>query len=258
MTTQAENDDNANDNDEEDDEEDPEERGMRCEWKGTTTTDQSGEEEYKDTESQKIQIRQDDEPVGVTKDDQPMAHPDEDEGEDDNPVLKTAGQSQMANPTKEENIAAQDIVPVQARAYSLPVDTGIYQAALRFDRLRNPDRTKEALEYIAKWNEGKKPPEQPIRKVTLKRANVNGSVIAPGISALIPTIKPTVNPRDDNSVPTKSLVNPAPTIAASVTVSTLSERAQEILEKVRKEPFGVYNLAGRAWRKMLPELLDVR
>jgi len=210
-----------------------------------------------------------------------MAHPGEEEGDKENPILKTAGVSQHARPnlTREENLPATDVVPIQARAYSLPIDTGIYQAALRFDKLRNPDRTKEAEEYINAWNEAKKPPEQPMRRVRIrasKKSQVQESTVS-FQNSLIDTIKPTRSPRDNSllaprtsqpqaqedpsSVPTRSVTNTAPAPApmyAAIGASTLSASVSEMLEKTRKEPFGMYNLAGRTWRKMLPELLEIR
>ncbi len=250
---------------------------------GQSHDDYMGSEEGEEEESVRFRIRQDDEPVGVTKDMQPIAHPGEEEEEeketgDENPILKTAKQRANPNPHREENLPS-DVMPIQARAYSLPVDTGIFQAAMRFDKLRNADRTKEAQEYIAAWDKAKKPPEQPLRKVRVRPAKGNfAESTTAAQNSLIRTIEPTMSPRDQtlmkpkptsstqpvqdpSSVPTRSITNTAPAPApmyASSAVTTLTATAAEILEKVRKEPFGMYNLAGRAWRKMLPELLDVR
>ncbi len=193
--------------------------------------------------------------------DSPADKPEEEEEEMENPLLRTAGQGQNvgANPIRaggEEALAGQDIVPVQAAAYSLPVDTGIYQMAMRLDKMRNPDRTKEVQGYIAKWNDAKKPPETPLRKVRVKTGRQTESVMSSGTRTTIPTIQPTISPREE--IRTKSLTNIAPTMYATSTVSTLATNAAELLEKVKSKPFAYWNPAGRAWREMLPQMLDVR
>lgn len=180
--------------------------------------------------------------------------PGEEEDKTENPILKIAGVN------IEQTLGPPDVVPIQARAYSLPIDTGIYRMVLQMDKLRNPDRTQEAQQYIKAWNDAKKPPEVPMRKVRIKTGQTNESIMTPGTKSMIPTLQPTIAPRDD-SVPTKSVTNIAPApapLSAIIRVSTLSATAAEVLEKIRKEPFGYWNPAGRAWRKMLPEMLEVR
>ena len=249
---------------------------------GTGLQDQDGEEEEEEEESKpsikvkasaKLRIRQDDEPVGVTprmksgtdsSDDRPEEEEEED-GVTVNPLLKAA-QRMNPNPIKsggeEESQVNPDVIPIQARAFSLPVDTAIYQGALRFDRLRNPDRTKEAQGYIDAWAKAKEPKKEKLKRVTVKATESKAGVVTSGTRSLISTIQPTISAREDHtSIRTRAQTNESPTrplMQAQSSVNTLSETASDIISKMSKEPFGYWNQAGRAYRKLLPQILDVR
>src|SRR2546426_1966208 len=248
---------------------------------GTGLTDQDGEEEEEEESkpsikvkaSAKLRIHQDDEPVGVTpgmksgtdsSDDRPEEEEEEEDGVAVNPILKAA-QRMNPNPIKaggeEESQVNPDVIPIQARAFSLPVDTAIYQGALRFDRLRNPDRTKEAQGYIDAWAKAKEPKKEKLKRVSVKATESRAGVVTSGTRSLISTIQPTISAREDKGVPLRSVTNPAPTMPlmqAQSSVNTLSETASDIISKMSKEPFGYWNQAGRAYRKLLPQILDVR
>src|SRR5438445_10397740 len=250
---------------------------------GTGLQDQDGEEEEEEEESKpsikvrasaKLRIRQDDEPVGVTpgmksgtdsSDDRPEEEEEEEDGVAVNPILKAA-QRMNPNPIKsggeEESQVNPDVIPIQARAFSLPVDTAIYQGALRFDRLRNPDRTKEAQGYIDAWAKAKEPEKKKLKRVTVKATESKAGVVTSGTRSLISTIQPTISAREDRTtIQTRGQTNTSPTMPlmqAQSSVNTLSETASDIISKMSKEPFGYWNQAGRAYRKLLPQILDVR
>src|SRR2546427_6745718 len=249
---------------------------------GTGLRDQDGEEEEEEEESKasikvkasaKLSIRQDDEPVGVTpgmksgteSSDDPPEEEEEEDGVTVNPLLKAA-QRMNPNPIKsggeEESQVNPDVIPIQARALSLPVDTAIYQGALRFDRLRNPDRTKEAQGYIDAWAKAKEPKKEKLKRVSVKATESTAGVVTSGTRSLISTIQPTISAREDQtSIQTRAQTNESPTrplMQAQSSVNTLSETASDIISKMSKEPFGYWNQAGRAYRKLLPQILDVR
>ncbi len=238
---------------------------------GTGLTDQDEEEE---SEEESFKVKQDDAATGA-KGKNPFEPGEEEEEDSDgmavNPILKTA-QRAIVNPIKsggeEANYRAPpDIVPVQARAFSLPYDTGIYQQALRIDKMRNPDRTKEAQEYIDAWAKAKQPKQPALKRVTVTAEKggdaaraVQESTFTPGTRSLIPTIQPTIAAR---AVPTRAQENLTPTmplIQATAQVSSIGEAAVQALGNVDKEPFNYWNRAGRAWRELINQgkILQVR
>ena len=251
--------------------------------------DSGKEEEESEEETQRI--NQHDEPVGVTpgakagtdsSDDRPEEEGEEEEdGVSVDPLRKVAGQGQhlRANPTKEENtkILFSEAEPIQARAFSLPTNSGILKTLAQ---LATPEKAKEAIEkgdvedlvkaltrpnhtmsrenvaqLLENWNKGKMPKEPKMQKIVIRK---------PGIGQSKDLSIPQARKAPDIAegvVKTKSVTAVAPTMGAS-TISTIpSSRLQELMTEESKRPYtnvSYLNLAKRTWNRAVQELLEFR
>ena len=235
-------------------------------------------------------IKQDDEPVGVTpgmkpgtdsSDDRPEEEEEEEEdGVTTDPVRKMAGQGQNinANPTKEEkgpHVLFSEAEPIQARAFSLPTNSGILAT---LTQLAVPEKAKQAMEQggveelvkaltrpnhtmsrenvaqlIEAWNRGKIPKEEAPRKIVIRKPGIGSSK-----DVSIPDTRP-LPAVAESIVKTKSVTNIAPTMAAT-SVSTLPmSRLEDVLNEEKKRPYSnvsYLNPAKRAWNRAVQELIQ--
>ena len=256
-----------------------------------------GEPDDSRTRTHKQKINQNDEPVGVTpgakagtdsSDDRPEeeeSEEEESEEEEDgvtlDPVRKAAGQGQNlhANPTKEEHtkILFSEAEPVQARAFSLPTNSGILKTLAQ---LATPEKAKEAWEkgdveelvkaltrpnhtmsrenvaqLLENWNKGKTPKEPKTQKILMRKPGIGQSK-----DLSIPQARKAPEVAE-GVVKTKSVTAIAPTMGAS-TISTIpSSRLQELMTEESKRPYSpvsYLNLAKRTWNRAVEELLEFR
>jgi len=245
-------------------------------------SDKSSEEE----ETQRI--RQHDEPVGVTPGAKPGTDSSDDRSEEEeeedgvtiDPIRKMAGQGQHvnANPTKEEKgpqVLFSEAEPIQARAFSLPTNSGILAT---LSQLAAPDKAKAAMEQggveelvkqltrpdntmtrenvaqlIEAWNRGKMPKEEVPRKIIIRKPGIGSSK-----DVSIPDARP-VPEIAESVVRTRSVTNIAPTMAAT-SVSTLpTSRLDDLLSEEKKRPYSnvsYLNPAKRAWNRAVQELIQ--
>ncbi len=248
-------------------------------------SDQSSEEE--EEEMQRLRIKQDDEPVGVTPGAKPGTDSSDDRPEEEeedgvtvDPIRKMAGQGQNinANPTKEEKgpqVLFSEAEPIQARAFSLPTNSGILAT---LSQLATPERAKQAMEQggveelvksltrpdhtmtrenvaqlIEAWNRGKMPKEEAPRKIVIRKPGIGSSK-----DVSIPDARP-VPEVAETVVKTRSVTNIAPTMAAT-SVSTLPmSRLEDVLNEEKKRPYSnvsYLNPAKRAWNRAVQELIQ--
>src|SRR5438132_284781 len=206
---------------------------------------------------------------------------DEEDGVSVDPLRKVAvqGQHLRANPTKEENtkILFSEAEPIQARAFSLPTNSGILKTLAQ---LATPEKAKEAIEkgdvedlvkaltrpnhtmsrenvaqLLENWNKGKMPKEPKMQKIVIRK---------PGIGQSKDLSIPQARKAPDIAegvVKTKSVTAVAPTMGAS-TISTIpSSRLQELMTEESKRPYtnvSYLNLAKRTWNRAVQELLELR
>lgn len=252
-----------------------------------------GEPDDSRSRSHRQKINQNDEPVGVTpgakpgtdsSDDRPEEEEEEEEEEDGvtvDPVRKVAGQGQhmRANPTKEENtkILFSEAEPIQARAFSLPTNSGILKTLAQ---LATPEKAKEAMakgnvedlvkaltrpdhtmsrenvaQLLENWNKGKMPKEPKTQKIVIRKPGIGQSK-----DMSIPQARkaPAIA---EGVVKTKSVTVIAPTMGAS-TISTIpTSRLNELMVEESKRPYSpvsYLNLAKRTWNRAVEELLEFR
>jgi len=233
-------------------------------------------------------IKQHDEPVGVTPGAKPGTdssddRPEEEEEEDGvsvDPLRKVAGQGQNinANPTKEEHapkVLFSEAEPIQARAFSLPTNSGILAT---LSQLAAPEKAKQAMEQggveelvkaltrpdhtmsrenvaqlIEAWNRGKMPKEEAPRKIVIRKPGIGSSK-----DVSIPDARPLPEVAE-SVVKTRSVTNIAPTMAAT-SVSTLPmSRLEDVLQEEKKRPYSAVsylNPAKRAWNRAVQELIQ--
>jgi hypothetical protein len=233
-------------------------------------------------------IKQDDEPVGVTPGAKPGTDSSDDRSEEEeeedgvsvDPVRKVAGQGQNinANPTKEEKgpqVLFSEAEPIQARAFSLPTNSGILAT---LSQLAAPEKAKQAMEQggveelvksltrpnhtmsrenvaqlIEAWNRGKMPKEEAPKKIIIRKPGIGSSK-----DVSIPDARP-VPEIAENVVRTRSVTNIAPTMAAT-SVSTLPmSRLEDVLNEEKKRPWSnvsYLNPAKRAWNRAVQELIQ--
>jgi hypothetical protein len=236
--------------------------------------------------------KEDDEPVGVTpgakpgtdsSDDRPEEEEEEEEedGVSVDPIRKVAGQGQhiRANPTKEEHtkVLFSEAEPIQARAFSLPTNSGILKTLAQ---LATPEKAKEAMEkgdveelvkaltrpnhtmsrenvaqLLENWNKGKMPKEPKTRKIVIRKPGIGQSK-----DLSIPQARKAPDIAEE-VVKTRSVTAVAPTMGAS-TISTIpSSRLQELMTEESKRPYtnvSYLNLAKRTWNRAVQELLEFR
>src|SRR6266566_2176135 len=250
--------------------------------------DMMGPEE---SEEETQRINQHDEPVGVTpgakagtdsSDDRPEEEGEEEEdGVSVDPVRKVAGQGQhlRANPTKEEHtkVLFSEAEPIQARAFSLPTNSGILKTLAQ---LATPEKAKEAMEkgdveelvkaltrpnhtmsrenvaqLLENWNKGKMPNEPKTQKIVIRKPGIGQSK-----DLSIPQARKAPEIAE-GVVKTKSVTAVTPTMGAS-TISTIpSSRLQELMTEESKRPYtnvSYLNVAKRTWNRAVQELLEFR
>ena len=232
-------------------------------------------------------IKQDDEPVGVTPGAKPGTDSSDDRPEEEeedgvtvDPIRKMAGQGQNinANPTKEEKgpqVLFSEAEPIQARAFSLPTNSGILAT---LSQLAAPEKAKQAMEQggveelvksltrpdhtmtrenvaqlIEAWNRGKMPKEEAPRKIVIRKPGIGSSK-----DVSIPDARPLPEVAE-SVVKTRSVTNIAPTMAAT-SVSTLPmSRLEDVLNEEKKRPYSsvsYLNPAKRAWNRAVQELIQ--
>src|SRR6266566_1615006 len=231
--------------------------------RGNTSEQEEGEEEEGEEEEGEEEEGEEEESVSV------------------DPVRKVAGQGQhlRANPTKEEHtkVLFSEAEPIQARAFSLPTNSGILKTLAQ---LATPEKAKEAMEkgdveelvkaltrpnhtmsrenvaqLLENWNKGKMPKEPKTQKIVIRK---------PGIGQSKDLSIPQARKAPDIAegvVKTKSVTAVAPTMGAS-TISTIpSSRLQELMTEESKRPYtnvSYLNVAKRTWNRAVQELLEFR
>ncbi len=238
-------------------------------------SDQAGaEEEEEETQRpRRVRVRQDDSATGSDPSKNPFEpKKKKDDGVTDNPILKTAGQGHNvgANPVKdggeeeeeeeeeEETAFPPDTIPIEGRAFSMPLNAGILQTMARIAGPKNA--TEEQINQLFnQWQKLKQPAEdQSIKKMVVKRVKPLTAAAKDG--SLPSNTRPAPHTRE-SVIRTRSVTNIAPTFAAT-SVSTLPiKRAQELLDEERRKTvnnLSYNNAAKRAWMRIVPELLDIR
>ncbi len=238
-------------------------------------SDQAGAEEEEEEETQKrqrLRVRQDDSATGSDPSKNPF-EPKKKKGDGvdaDNPILKTAGQGQNvdANPTRdakgdeeeeeEETAFPPDTIPIEGRAFSLPLNAGVLQTIARISGPKNATE-EQITQLFTQWNRLKQPKDEPpFKRMVVRRlkpitaAAKDGSL--PGNTRPAPHTKESV-------IRTRSITNIAPTFAATSVSSLPIKRAQELLDEERRKTINnlsYNNAAKRAWMRIVPELLDIR